>query len=162
MESNKNNSDEMLKKSRAVRNSGLTDADTADYLLDNLKYDFTNSMKINDNLYYEGQMFNGKRNGKGTIKTVNGQLVYEGHFKDDLYEGDGLWISEQGLIYTGNFTQGKRNGRGILFSNESKYRYDGEWKDDMKCGKGSETNPDGSTYIGEFCNNKKNGQGICY
>ena len=155
MDSNKNDKN----SSDDVKKSGQTDAETNDYLIDTFKHEYTHSMMINDCLYYEGQILNGKRNGKGSIKSKSGQLVYEGSFKDDLYDGDGLWISEQGLIFTGNFIQGKRNGRGLLFSNENKYRYDGEWIDDLKSGKGTETNPDGSSYVGEFFNNKKNGKG---
>jgi len=136
-----------------------TNAETVDLYVENIKYDNISNMKISDGFYYEGQILNGKRSGRGTIKTEEGQLVYEGDFKDDLYEGEGMWISDQGLVYTGNFSQGKRNGKGMMFSNESKYRYDGEWIEDLKCGNGNETNPDGSYYIGEFLNNKKNGNG---
>ena len=45
---------------------------------------YNNIEKIKlDNAEYEGQMKDGKRNGKGIMKWANG-AIYEGEFKDDL------------------------------------------------------------------------------
>ena len=38
---------------------------------------------------YEGQMKNGKRNGKGIMKWTDGE-IYEGEFKDDFRQGKGI------------------------------------------------------------------------
>lgn len=38
--------------------------------------------------YYEGEIFDGKANGKG--KYVEGGITYVGDFKDNLLHGDGI------------------------------------------------------------------------
>ena len=163
-----NNSDDNLaKKSKAKRNSiGLSDVDTADARLESLKMDLNivraNFEASNNGYIYIGQLVEGKKEGKGIIKNPNGDVIYDGFFRNDLYEGEGILKLDNGLIYSGNFLKGKRNGRGNLFSNEDKYRYEGEWLDDQKSGRGTETYPDNSCYCGEFLNNKRNGKGDYY
>ena len=38
--------------------------------------------------YYEGELKNGQANGRGVYK--EGEIVYEGYFKDNLQHGIGL------------------------------------------------------------------------
>lgn len=153
-------SEEFPKKTRAHRGSiGFSDIETADFMADSLRNEISTSVKLNNELTYEGQMLMGKKNGKGVIKNNLSQMVYEGEFKEDLYDGEGVLVLENGLVYSGSFSRGKRHGKGLLFSNEDKFRYEGEWKHDMKFGNGTETYPDGTSYVGEFSNNKKNGKG---
>ena len=107
--------------------------------------------------YYEGEMKNGKRNGKGIFRLPEGSR-FEGEFKDDK-----LWdISE----YNGEKLVGTwKNGIKILIhekKNElkssiepyfNKYFWNGfEWNT-----KGDPTKE--SYYVGELKNGKRNGQG---
>ena len=155
-----NQFDKTHRKSRAIKSSSaISDIETSDYLMENSRMDLALTIKMNEEVVYEGPLLNDKKNGNGIIKTKNNTLIYEGEFKDDLYDGEGLLFLDQSLIYSGSFKNGKKNGKGLLFSNENKYRYDGEWKDDLKNGEGTETNPDGSSFVGQFLNNKKNGKG---
>lgn len=155
-------SPDIMKHSKAQRQS-MSDIETGDALFDSLKLDVTSlAMKMGDDLIYDGQIVNGKKNGKGVIKNSSGITIYDGLFKDDLYEGEGTLIYENGFIFSGLFLKGKRNGKGMLFSNDEKYRYEGHWSNDVKSGSGTESYPDGSYYIGEFSQNKKNGNGTYY
>ena len=62
----------------------------------------------NENLI--GQIgYNGKITGVG--KEIN-QIIYEGQFIDDLYEGYGRLIFGNGNYYIGYWLDGKRNGYG--------------------------------------------------
>ena len=55
-----------------------------------------------------GGLANGKKSGKGIIKKITGEIVYEGDFKDDLYDGNGMLYLEEGLTYTGQFSKGMK------------------------------------------------------
>jgi hypothetical protein len=150
--------DSNMKSSKHRRSFGLSDAETGDFL--DLKAEVSiQQIKIDENLSYIGPVLNGKKHGKGLIKNKLGELVYEGYFKDDFFDGEGTLVLENGFIYNGQFLNGKRNGKGILFSGDEKYKYSGDWSEDMKSGEGSETYPDGSSFMGHFVYNKKNGKG---
>lgn len=51
----------------------------------------------NDTMQYVGKYQNGKKNGKGKITWKN--RYYEGEFKDDEFEGYGIYQFEDGRIY---------------------------------------------------------------
>ena len=51
---------------------------------------------------YEGEMKNGKMQGKGVYLFANGEK-YEGEFKDDMFEGKGVYYYPDGTKKTGIF-----------------------------------------------------------
>jgi hypothetical protein len=106
---------------------------------------------------YIGSYINNKKNGKGKL-IVPDQFVYEGNFKDDLFDGYGEYTSKS-YNYYGNYSCGKKHGNGKEIDLIKKIEYEGEFKDDKKCGYGKEKTEDGSIYIGDFKDNKKHGQG---
>ena len=113
---------------------------------------------------YEGQMKNGKRNGKGRMTWTddNGKGdVYEGEFKDGYRHGKGIYKYNNGNIYNGEWNMGDQEGWGVM-----KYKdgiYEGEWKNDKREGKGKMTynNKWEGIYEGEWKNDEKHGRGIC-
>ena len=67
-----------------------------------------------------------KRNGKFKEFYINGNLKYEGQFKDDEYNDEnGQFYFENGDIYLGPFKQGKKHGKSILVDNN--YNMKGEY-----------------------------------
>ncbi|MBQ4035094.1 MAG: hypothetical protein II623_06505, partial [Paludibacteraceae bacterium] len=52
------------------------------------------------------------RNGKGIYTDVDNGWVYDGTFKDGLFEGKGTITYKSGAKYTGDFKLGKREGKG--------------------------------------------------
>ncbi len=68
-------------------------------------------------LVYEGALLNGAYNGFGKLyNSTDGALLYEGQFKDSLFDGTGKQWSEDGwLRYEGSFSIGKYNGKGRLY-----------------------------------------------
>ena len=70
---------------------------------------------------YEGELVNGKRNGKGKMEYTNGD-IYEGLFKDDLKAGKGKMIYANGNIYEGFFAKDRPSGKGkLLYKNGNIY-----------------------------------------
>ena len=124
-------------------------------------YKDLNPIKVIDNenccQYYKGG-FNkkGQCHGQGIwIKDFN---VYIGNFKNDEFDGTGLFITEQGDYYFGQWKNSQYNGYGsIVVSKKLVYR--GFFKNGKKEGFGEEQYPDGDYYDGAFYNGEKNGRG---
>ena len=71
-----------------------------------------------NNKYIIGQLgANGKVTGVG--KEIN-HIIYEGQFKDDIYNGYGRFIYSNGNYYIGNWLDGKRSGWGRLVDKSGK------------------------------------------
>ena len=70
--------------------------------------------------------------GKGTFYNSNGNILYEGDFIGDKFEGKGKYIYE----------------------NENSEYYEGQWKNGLMEGKGKEHYANGNIeYEGDFINN---------
>ena len=77
------------------------------------------------NQYIIGQLgANGKVSGVG--KEIN-HIIYEGQFKDDVYNGFGRFIYSNGNYYIGNWLDGKRSGQGKLVDKSGRI-YEGQWQ----------------------------------
>jgi len=128
---------------------------------------------------YEGECKNGKRDGKGKLTYLSGD-VYEGYWKDDMFNGQGKFIDRYG-IYEGEFKNGQQNGKGkLIYANGNIYEgefkdgqfngkgkiifaqggfYEGGWKNGQWDGKGKVIYSDGNVYEGEFKDGQFNGKG---
>jgi hypothetical protein len=68
---------------------------------------------VNHESVYDGQCLEGKRSGRGRMEDKARELVYEGDFSRDLFEGKGsLQLGE--LSYEGTFKGGVMEGPGTL------------------------------------------------
>ena len=77
------------------------------------------------NKYIIGQIGpNGKVTGVG--KEIN-HIIYEGQFRDDVYNGFGRFIYSNGNYYIGNWLDGKRSGYGKLVDKSGRI-YEGQWQ----------------------------------
>lgn len=97
---------------------------------------FTNSQQIS----YKGSFLLNKRHGYGMLFYVgdNNIIRYKGHFVKNFFEGRGqLFDSIGNKIYEGFFKKNSRDGQGISFLENNK-NYEGWFKDDMPDGIGKE------------------------
>ena len=106
---------------------------------------------------YIGLYINNQKNGQGKL-IMPGQFVYEGNFKDDLFDGYGKYTCKL-YNYEGNYSCGKKCGKGKETNLVKNTQYEGYFKDDKKNGFGEEKSSDGTIYIGEFKDDKKHGKG---
>jgi hypothetical protein len=106
---------------------------------------------------YEGDVRDGKMNGRGVLTAANGDR-YDGEYRDGGRSGRGIYILANGDRYDGEWLNGKRNGRGVV-SWANGDRYDGGWLDDKRNGRGVLTSASGLHYEGEFRDNRPNGTG---
>ena len=133
-----------------------------------------------DGSFYEGDVENGKANGKGKLTFSDGG-TYVGDFVNNLFCGKGVqkWVS--GAVGEGDYSNGKRHGYGkVKYSNGNIYEgyyiegkrtgtvkilfpngdvYDGDLADDKPHGFGKYTWSDGEVYEGYWVKNKQEGSG---
>jgi hypothetical protein len=129
---------------------------------------------------YEGEWKQGRWSGTGKHMKPNGD-VYEGHFLDNLYHGEGVFKYHEtkrrfegqyvmgervkgtmkyadGSVYRGQFYHGRRHGRGsYTFKDGSRYK--GDFVKDLMQGIGELRFRDGSQYDGEWKRGKHDGIG---
>ena len=117
-------------------------------------------INFKDNSIYEGDLVNGKKQGKGTLKFNDG-TVYEGDFIDDKYEGNGKLKFKNGCIYEGNFNNNLINGKGKYIYNDGK-EYNGDFQMGLKHGFGRLSWNDDKYFEGFWINNRQHGEGMFY
>ena len=81
---------------------------------------------------YEGEIENGKPNGNGTCKLING-ATYVGQYVDGLREGLGTFTwsihaPDGGGVYEGGYKNNRRNGKGKRTYRDGSI-LEGYWKD---------------------------------
>jgi hypothetical protein len=110
-------------------------------------------------IQYIGNIIDGKKEGKGKLIYPDG-TYYEGNFKNDLYEGEGIYEwPEEGRKYKGEFHCGNIEGNGETQYNDGSL-YKGKYIGGIKQGEGSYTWNNGQTFIGNWLNNELHGKGI--
>lgn len=105
---------------------------------------------------YEGDIKNMKREGKGIQKNEN--CTYMGDFRNDLKDGHGKAVFNDGDVYEGDFKNDKMTGQGLYQFKENK-TYEGEFLDGKFHGKGILKYDNGTEFQGNFVNNLKEGYG---
>ena len=89
---------------------------------------------LTKNFQYKGQFSQGKIDGYGKIVFIepsNEVCEYEGFFKNNQIEGNGLMKWRNGNMYQGEMKNGKMNGRGRFIPKDG-IPSDGIFKDDIK------------------------------
>ena len=126
-------------------------------------------LSSNENYTYEGEFYNNKKNGIGTIIWNDG-IKYQGQFLEDEMIGYGI-IKYPGVgIYKGNVKNGRLDGFGEFQWDNGK-KYVGFYKDDKREGlgififgskksKNMSFNEDASAYIGFWKQGNLDGLGM--
>jgi len=126
------------------------------YFKNNLKY------KLENGNFYNGDMKDGLKCGKGIEYDKNENIIYNGEFVNDKYEGEGKYIYENGEYYIGQFKNGLENGKGIKYYMNGNIKYDGDMVNGKAEGDGKYIYENGEYYIGQFKNDLKHGKGIIF
>ena len=107
----------------------------------------------------KGIFKNGKLNGKGVLKTFEGD-IYEGHFLDNTFDGYGVLRNiDSSIVYKGQHKKGVSHGSGTLENKKMGMTYTGEWYNGLFI-KGTWQKYDGTKYVGELKNMKFHGKGV--
>ena len=67
---------------------------------------------MTEGVMYSGDFINGVKEGSGTMKVDADKYI--GDFKNDAYNGHGIYSYSDGRIYKGPFKDGMEEGLGIL------------------------------------------------
>ena len=109
---------------------------------------------------YEGGFKNSIFNGFGKLITNDGE-IYEGNFVNGLKSGFCNYLFPDGTIYNGNILNGFFNGEGNMKWNNG-IKYEGNFVHSSLVGFGVITNLEGDKYEGFFDKNFINGKGKYY
>lgn len=110
-------------------------------------------------LIYIGDYTRGKKSGRGKLLSLaDGQVLYDGEWRDDAKEGQGVLVYEKGT-YEGYFKGDIFHGRGKLTWKGGDV-YDGAFFEGQRTGYGVLRFPNGDAYEGEFLNGMFNGKGV--
>ncbi|PZV15229.1 MAG: hypothetical protein DCF22_07610 [Leptolyngbya sp.] len=130
----------------------------------NKTFDGNGTLVYENDDRYQGQMKNGRPNGKGVFLAVADNRRYEGTFQNGEFHGRGTYSFANGDRYVGQFAGGQPHGIGkFTFFKEGQpaYSYDGQFYLGVINGKGVVTNADGTVCNGTFYNNTLSGKGTC-
>jgi len=121
--------------------------------------------------YYDGSSYKGDliycensdyvREGFGVMKYSDNKSSYSGYYKNNLKNGYGKFIYNNGDIYEGEFLNGIKSGNGKFTFIDGK-TYEGEFLNDVIWGYGkliSTIDNKSFIYEGEWQNDKKHGKG---
>lgn len=128
--------------------------------------------------YYLGNLLNNTPHGKGILYLKNNEIKYDGDFVNGKKEGNGKYFYEdkemfvmennkkfyfmKGDFYTGQWRNDYMNGQGIIYLNNGKIKYKGDFVDDKFEGYGQYNFESGGYYIGQFLNDLQHGNGKLY
>lgn len=110
-----------------------------------------------ENIIFKGYWMNGKLEGIGI--ELGSDYKYFGCFINRVKNGYGKQIWTDNEVYEGSYKDGLFDGYGIYYFKNGDY-YIGEWKNNEKCGFGEQKYSNGKAYIGYFKDDKKDGFGI--
>ena len=109
------------------------------------------------------EIINKKFCGKGKLYNKNtNEPVYDGDLINGKCEGKGKYIFENGDYYIGQFKNGLRDGLGKQYYKNKILQYDGMWKSDMRNGHGVYYYENGNYFVGFWKNNEKVVNGELY
>ena len=115
-----------------------------------------NEYAPDNSLIYCGEWSDMHRNGHGT-EYSSGEKIYEGEFRNSLYNGRGKQLFNGSVIYIGSFLDGMRDGFGVELWNDEIY-YKGMWKNGLYNGCGILFDSGKPRYIGTFTDGKPHGR----
>ena len=107
-------------------------------------------------LHYKGQFLGDRFNGKGIIHFKIEGHDYDGDFRDNEINGNGVFRWTNGDVYDGQMTRGKMNGFG-RYTYANGQIYEGNYVNGVKEGKGKLTYPNGFVYDGDFIGGRPRG-----
>lgn len=110
-----------------------------------------------NDVWYEGDYFHGKRQGKGTMHYPDG--YYIGDWVNGIEQGKGKYCFNNGDIYEGDFLDGDIEGNGVYIWHGDGSKYIGEWKHNQRHGKGIMFYSDKDWYEGQWSEGAENGIG---
>ena len=109
---------------------------------------------------FVGNFYKNKKNGKGKMIYKLSGDIYEGDYKDDLFDGNGHYIwKATGQEYKGEYKNGLMNGKGLFEWSEGEC-YRGNFVNGKMEGDGELHMGNGRIFIGPFTNGRPNGIGI--
>ena len=129
------------------------------YKVKNKDSKFVSSLEVYklNKSHFQGETKDNLRQGVGKQVWDDG-TTFEGSYKNDMANGNGRMIQSDGNVFIGTFNNNVAMGKGKFTSNFGD-SYNGNFIDNLPNGPGELVNAQGDKYHGEFLNGKRSGQG---
>jgi hypothetical protein len=82
-------------------------------------------LKDSQSILFQGDFVKGQKSGYGIFRTKDG--TYEGNFQNDLLNGNGSFMWNDGKCYEGNFLNSMMHGNGTMYYPSNQVAQ-GEWE----------------------------------
>ena len=100
---------------------------------------------------YVGDWIKDEKHGHGKLYTNDDHLIYEGEFKENSLNGQGVYYFKNGDKYDGFWKKDKRSGNGTIYFANGKYiAYTGNWSKVKYHGHGKLFYSDGRIFEGSL------------
>ncbi len=100
---------------------------------------------------YVGEVKDGVPHGYGKHYWPNGELLFEGEWRNDTWHNGTIYNDVGIKVYTGDFRDGDLHGQGKLFYENGKVEYEGQWYSGLQHGQGTMYDETGNIiYSGEW------------
>ena len=122
---------------------------------------------IKDLIKFEGEYFNGEKNGKGKEYNIEGNLIYEGVYLNDkrkeIKKKGFLYFDDDGyytLMFEGELLNGQKNGKGKEYDQRGNIIFEGEYLNGEKLNSKCKIfyDNDQLKFEGEFINGNPKGK----
>ena len=113
---------------------------------------------LSENTVFLCQNLNSGALNKKTKVIYEDGSYYEGEIHENLRHGKGTFVFSKGGFYKGEWHMGKMGGFGVLYYTSGKVAYEGEWKNDAFEGRGAIFNEDVDVINGKEVNYKDFGK----
>lgn len=118
------------------------------------------------NVVFSGRLKEGRKEGRGLVfgvGKVEGRPLYDGEFKADRYDGEGVLYYENGSNkYKGDFVNGRMEGQGSAYDESGRLLYQGGFADGLYDGTGFLYENSRLIYEGGFHRGLYDGDGTRY
>jgi len=106
---------------------------------------------------YEGERLDDLKHGTGRLRMAGS--TYEGEFRKDQKNGQGVLTWDDGRQYRGQFEDNKFHGSAVMTWPDGR-KYCGQYIEDRKHGEGTFSWQDGRRYQGQWVVGKRHGIGV--
>lgn len=144
-----------------------------------------NEVDVFTDARYFGEVLGNQANGKGTKFDLDGNMIYQGDFKSNKYDGYGILRYPDGARYEGNFKNGQKEGYGTYYHTSGVsytgtfsfrkivYKENGKTLEtyvgdcviksgkEIRCGRGIAFY-ENDRYEGEYFDDRRHGPGVYY
>lgn len=122
-------------------------------------FGFSHEEMDDSTAYYEGHFKMNMRQGEGVLHAPDTGAKYVGQFQGDRYHGNGDNTWSDGSRYKGQWRHGQKHGKGE-YTSADELKYVGRWENGLRHGHGTQEYANSDSYEGGWYRGLCSGRGV--